>query len=130
MVSKLARYIHPSTTMIGILDRLEKQGLVIRKRSSEDHRVVNVKLTRKGQALVNKAPEVTHDLLVAGLEKMNAKNLVNIVQVLDQMAGILGAQNIPSQLILSAEINIPGKTEARTIWEKSNIRRRSAITKP
>ena len=61
---------------------------------------------------------------------MNAKNLVNIAQVLDQMAGILGAQNIPSQLILSAEINIPGKTEARTIWEKSNIRRRSAITKP
>ena len=33
------------------LDRLEKQGLLVRERSTTDRRVVNLKLTRKGSRL-------------------------------------------------------------------------------
>ncbi len=106
MVSEIARhmYLHPAT-VVGILDRLEKQGLVVRIRSTEDRRVVKVELTGQGRALVKKSPEVAQGLLVAGLEKLDAKKLLNIVQGLDQMVGILGAQNIPPQLIRSPEVN-------------------------
>src|SRR5512144_1828007 len=73
MVSEIARnmYLHPAT-VVGILDRLEKQGLVARIRSTEDRRVVRVELTGQGRALVKKAPEVAQGLLVAGLEKLGA----------------------------------------------------------
>ena len=120
MVSEIARrmYLHPAT-VVGILDRLEKQGLVVRIRSIEDRRVVKVELTAQGQALVKKAPKVAQGLLVEGLEKLNAKKLINIAQGLDQMVGILGAQNIPPQLILSPEVNKPGKIANGTARRKA-----------
>lgn len=131
MVSEIARhmYLHPAT-VVGILDRLEKQGLVARMRSTEDRRVVKVELTGQGRALVRKAPEVAQGLLVAGLEKLNSKKLINIAQGLDQMAAILGAQNIPPQLILSSEVNKPVKKIAGTVANISAGRRRKAATKP
>ncbi len=131
MVSEIARrmYLHPAT-VVGILDRLEKQGLVVRIRSTEDRRVVRVELTGQGRALVKKAPEVAQGLLVAGLEKLNAKKLINIAEGLDQMAGILGAQNIPPQLILSPEVNKSRKTTAGAIRESPAIRRRPAAVRP
>src|SRR5664280_2466762 len=45
-VSELANklYLHP-TTVVGIIDRLEKQDLVKRQRSKEDRRVVLIELT-------------------------------------------------------------------------------------
>jgi len=111
MVSEIARhmYLHPAT-VVGVLDRLEKQGLVARIRSTEDRRVVRVELTGKGRDLVKKAPEVAQGLLVEGLEKLSISRLKNISQGLDQMVDILGAQNIPPRLILSPEVNKPAKS--------------------
>ncbi len=111
MVSEIARlmYLHPAT-VVGILDRLEKQGLAARIRSTEDRRVVRVELTTQGRALVKKAPEVAQGLLVAGLEKLSINTLKNIAHALDQMVGILGAQSLPPRLILSPEVNKPGKS--------------------
>jgi DNA-binding MarR family transcriptional regulator len=108
MVSEVARqmYLHPAT-VVGILDRLEKQNFVTRVRSMKDRRVVRVELTAKGDALVKKAPEVAQGLLVAGLEKLPLKRLENIAEGLDQLVVLLGDQGIPHQLILSQEVNKP-----------------------
>ncbi len=129
MVSEIARriYLHPAT-VVGILDRLEKQGLVIRIRSTEDRRVVRVELTGKGRALVKKSPEVAQGLLVSGLEQLSSSKLENIAQALDQIAEILGAQNIPPQLMLSPEVSKPVKTTAGIVRRKSSVRR-SAVTR-
>jgi MarR family transcriptional regulator, organic hydroperoxide resistance regulator len=131
MVSEIARrmYLHPAT-VVGILDRLERQKLVIRMRSTEDRRVVRVDLTGLGRALVKKSPEVAQGLLVSGLEKLELNKLKNIARALDQMAEILGAQNIPPQLILSTEVNKPVKLRVGKIRNKSAMRRRLAMAKP
>ena len=128
MVSEIARrmYLHPAT-VVGILDRLEKQGLVVRIRSTEDRRVVKVELTGQGRALVRKAPEVAQGLLVAGLEKLGPNKLKNIALALDQMVEILGAQNMPPRLILSPEVNKQPKSETGS-REKGAERRRAATT--
>ncbi len=119
MVSEIARrmYLHPAT-VVGILDRLENQGLAVRIRSTEDRRVVRVELTAQGKALVKKSPEVAQGLLVAGLEKLGSAKLKNIAGALDQMAQILGAQNIPPRLILSPEVNRPGRPK-HTVKKKT-----------
>jgi MarR family transcriptional regulator, organic hydroperoxide resistance regulator len=119
MVSELARrmYLHPAT-VVGILDRLEKQGFVARVRSTLDRRVVRIELTRKGQDLVRKAPEVAQGLLVQGLEKLSGSELRNIYKGLDTLVGILGAQSVPPRLILSPEVNKPKKTPVRSSRKK------------
>ena len=115
MVSEIARqmYLHPAT-VVGILDRLEKQDLVTRVRSNEDRRVVRVELTAKGAALVKKAPEVAQGLLVSGLERLPITRLKNIAEGLDQLVALLGAQGIPPQLILSPEVNRSTKKTKQT----------------
>ena len=109
-VSDLARriYLHPAT-VVGILDRLESRGLVVRIRSRDDRRVVKIELTADGRKLVVSAPEVAQGLLVAGLETLTPAKLISINSALKQLVQILGAQELPPQLILSPEVNLPGR---------------------
>jgi len=119
MVSELARkmYLHPAT-VVGILDRLEKQSLVARVRSTVDRRVVRIELTRQGQELVRKAPKVAQGLLVEGLEKLSGNRLQNIDKGLNTLVDILGAQSVPPRLILSSEVNKPKKTNVGSSRKK------------
>lgn len=107
-VSELARrmYLHPATVG-GILDRLETKGFVSRTRSRSDRRVVKVGLTDDGKQLVNDAPEVAQGLLVAGLQQLSGEKLLTIMAGLADMVQILGAQDVPPQLLLSSEVNQP-----------------------
>ena len=109
-VSDLAHkmYLHPAT-VVGILNRLEEQGLVLRTRTREDRRIVDVNLTAEGKALVARAPEVAQGLLAAGLEVLPAASLLDIASSLDELVQILGAQEVPPHLILSPEVNVPRK---------------------
>jgi DNA-binding MarR family transcriptional regulator len=106
-VSQLAgkMYLHPAT-VVGILDRLESMGLVARTRSRQDRRVVHVELTKAGQELVEKAPEVAQGLLVSGLEALPLQRLNTISEGLADMVSLLGAQALPPKLLLSSEVNL------------------------
>lgn len=106
-VSDLAArmYLHPAT-VVGILNRLELQGLIKRMRTSEDRRIVTIELTDAGNAIMAKAPQVAQGLLVAGMEVLPLKRLKDISSGLEELVNILGAQELPPQLILSPEINL------------------------
>lgn len=108
MVTDIARrmYLHPAT-VVGILDRLELQGLVVRVRSTEDRRIVRVELTNKGRDLVKQSPEVASSTLVSGLEKLTQIELRSIESGMERIVKILGAQDIPPHLIQSPGINAP-----------------------
>jgi DNA-binding MarR family transcriptional regulator len=101
-------YLHP-TTIVGILDRLEARGLVVKTRSTVDRRIVEVELTEQGRALVASAPEVAQGLLVKGLETLPEDNLLRISDGLEELVRILGAKELVPNLILSSEINAPDK---------------------
>jgi len=109
-VSDLAArmYLHPAT-VVGILNRLESQGLIQRTRSDEDRRVVRIALTDAGKAIVTKAPQVAQGLLVAGLEILPLKKLNDMSATLNELVQILGAQELPPRLILSPEVNVGKK---------------------
>jgi MarR family transcriptional regulator, organic hydroperoxide resistance regulator len=108
-VSELARrmYLHPST-VVGILDRLVARGLVARERSREDRRVVSVALTPVGREMVARAPVVAQGLLLSGLEALPPRDLKAIAEGLRLLVDILGAQELPPQLLFSREVNRPG----------------------
>lgn len=107
-VSELAKkmYLHP-TTIVGILDRLEKRGLIARIRSTEDRRVVEVNLTEEGRQLVDHSPEVASNKITQGLESLEQKELSIIYHGLDRLAQILDAKGLPPTLIGTTEVNLP-----------------------
>jgi len=107
-VSALAdkMYLHPAT-VVGIINRLEERDLVKRIRTTDDRRAVNLTLTERGSEIVRRSPEVAQGMLVAGLEPLTLKELLGIHDGLDMLVEILGAQEIPPQMMLSPEVNIP-----------------------
>lgn len=55
--SRIARQIMlKSSTLTGVIDRLEVKGLVKRTRSSQDRRVITIELTEAGRVLARNAP--------------------------------------------------------------------------
>lgn len=109
-------YLH-STTVVGIIDRLETHDLVKRSRSKDDRRMVSIELTAKGKALIKNAPEVAQGLLVAGLEELSEARLTEIDSSMQLLVKIFGAQKIPPKLILSSEVNLP-KKKVKQLKEK------------
>lgn len=99
-------YLH-STTVVGIVDRLETHNFVKRTRSKDDRRMVSIELTAKGKSLIKNAPEVAQGLLVAGLEELPLTHLLEINKSMKRLVNIFGAQKIPPKLILSPEVNLP-----------------------
>jgi DNA-binding MarR family transcriptional regulator len=107
-VSELAKgmFLHPAT-VVGIVDRLEAKELVVRTRSTEDRRVVELDLTPQGKKLVANAPEAAQIMLVKGLEALSPKNLQLVAAGMEQLVGILGAEDRVPQLLFSQDMNMP-----------------------
>jgi len=107
-VSDLAKkmYLHP-TTVVGIIDRLEKRGLVSRSRSTEDRRVVDVSLTDEGRSLVANLPEAASDRIARGLESLSSTELAVIHLGMDRLTNSLDATDLPPALIGSTDVNLP-----------------------
>ncbi|MDD5760926.1 MAG: MarR family transcriptional regulator [bacterium] len=115
-------YLQPPT-VVGILDRLEQQGQVSRTRSTEDHRVVEVRLTEKGKKMVSKVPQVAQGLLLTGLKDLNGIQLETVSEGLELLVGILGARQIPPQLLFSKEMNVPARKGRSRNREKPEARK-------
>lgn len=112
-VSELARgmFLHPAT-IVGIIDRLEAKGLVMRTRSTEDRRVVDLDLTPLGRELVAHAPEAAQVRLVKGLEALPEKSLQHVAEGMKQLVGILGAEEYVPQLLFSQDMNMPASSKS------------------
>lgn len=97
-VSELASqmYLHPAT-VVGILDRLETKKLVTRDRSKEDRRAVDLGLTDLGRQMVAKAPEAAQVMLVKGLDELSEQQFGCVLEGMQHVVRILGAERITPQ---------------------------------
>jgi MarR family transcriptional regulator, organic hydroperoxide resistance regulator len=76
--------IHQSTAS-NLLDKLQQQGLIERDRSTEDQRVVRLRLTRSGEALVKRIPQPSQGLLQEALFRLPPAALQGLNNLLDQL---------------------------------------------
>jgi len=77
------RMITVVPAITGLIDKLEKKGLVKRERSEEDRRVWYVKLTKKGERLIDEMREpntAMHKLLVGHMAKKEAQQLLCLLE--------------------------------------------------
>lgn len=94
-VSLLAEkmFLHPAT-VVGILNRLEMRGLIVRNRTKRDRRVVEIELTESGLTFAVGAPEVPQGKLATGLSSLSASETAEIHRSLQRLVSILDAQDM------------------------------------
>ena len=93
--SRIARLVMvKSSTVTGIIDRLEQKGLVKRVRNSRDRRVVNIELTAAGKALAQNAPSPIQQRIVDGLKRLPESKIEKIVLSLNMLTSMLDVQDL------------------------------------
>lgn len=75
-----------TNTITPLLKRMEKEGIIRRKRSGDDERKVMVQLTEKGRALQEEAARIPEQLASRLAEgELNIDDLVRLKETLDSM---------------------------------------------
>jgi DNA-binding MarR family transcriptional regulator len=94
--SQIATYVMVnSSTVTGILDRLEQKGFVRRLRTSADRRVITIELTAEGERLARHAPPPFQAKVVEGLGKLPRKEIEQIKAGLSKLTHLLDVQDLP-----------------------------------
>lgn len=100
----IAKYLNlNSSTMSGIIDRLELKGLVARLPNTNDKRTVLISLTLKGSKLLDTTPPLLHQQLAIKLDKLPKEKIIQIKEVLDVLVDSLGINQIAASPILTIE---------------------------
>lgn len=96
-------------TITGVLDRLEKRGLVERRRDQHDRRRVSIHLTTTGVAAVEQAPLPLHERFVSRLEALDPQECQEINRVLAKLVELMEIGEVDAApLIADGDLDAPG----------------------
>ncbi len=92
-----------SSTVSGIIFRLEKKGLLAKLPKSGDKRVVNIALTSDGDKLLAKIPSLLHEQLSTKLQKLESQTLKKVEESLDMLINLLDIQGIEASPMIALD---------------------------
>ena len=75
-----------NSTVTGIIDRMERDGIVARRRSDADRRVVHIELTPKGRKLAQGVQTDPMQLFRALLEDLPARDAAELERITTKLA--------------------------------------------
>jgi DNA-binding MarR family transcriptional regulator len=81
---RAARMVTPDSDLTRLLDRLEARGLITKERDTRDRRVVTVRITANGLALVDRASRAVARTLREGLGHLGPRRLTSLVRLLER----------------------------------------------
>ncbi|SYZ72031.1 hypothetical protein TRIP_C20146 [Candidatus Zixiibacteriota bacterium] len=81
-------YLHISTST-GVIDRLEKKNLLLRKRSHADRRVIRLFITSKGRQTIRRIPMGMLGLLTREIEELRDSDIHVIWTGLNRLLKLL-----------------------------------------
>lgn len=92
-LKSIGQEIHlSSSTLVGIVDRLEEKNLVTRERDTRDRRNVFVSVTEHGKHLVDDAPSALPQGFARALGTLSETDQQTLVVTLEQFATLLEAK--------------------------------------
>lgn len=92
--------VHQSSVS-SLLRRLERRGLVQRRRVAEDRRSVRIHLTPRGATLAAHAPEPAQGRLLHGLNEMSPRRLRSLRQAVESLVSTMEATNLKARFFFS-----------------------------
>jgi DNA-binding MarR family transcriptional regulator len=101
-VGVLARSVHVShPTMTGIVDRLERRGLVARVRDEADRRRISVTVTDGGHAVLDQAPSPLQERFREELAKLEDWEQTMLLSSLQRIATMMDAEELEASPVLT-----------------------------
>lgn len=101
-VSQLSAGVHLSqATVTGILDRLEKGGLIRRQRSADDRRRVLVRLDDLGRELLNAAPPALQAHFMQNFAKLADWEQTQILSSFQRVVALMEARDLDASALLA-----------------------------
>lgn len=117
-IGGLAKAVNLSNaTITGIIDRLEKRGLVVRIRSSDDRRQVLIKTTAAGTKTLKSAPSPLQEEFVNRFNNLNSNDQESVLAALERVAEMMNAEHLEVAPMLSAQSLPEGGRERPHIKE-------------
>ena len=95
-----------SSTVSGLINRLERKGLLARLPKSGDKRVVNISLTSAGDKLYDTIPSLLHEQLSEKLKKLTYEDLIKVEESLDTLVNLLDIEKIEASPLITMEIDL------------------------
>ncbi len=92
--SKIAQHIMVnSSTVTGVIDRLEHKGFLERVRNTKDRRVITITLTEKGKELANNAPLPIQERMINGIKELTPQERTRIIESLRTLTEMVEIQH-------------------------------------
>ncbi len=86
----ISREVHVSaSTVVGILDRLEDKGLIVRERGRADRRIVCISATEAGRKVVRDTPSPLQQKLAEALQALPELEQATITLSLERVVGLI-----------------------------------------
>jgi len=105
---QLARNVSLSPpTVTGILDRLERRGLIKRERIARDKRQVTVCLTAAGKGLLDNSPPSLQEQFKQRLSKLPAARQRDIADALREVVKLMEAEDIDAAPLVARGVANP-----------------------
>lgn len=86
-LSRLSERIRAqNSTVTGIVDRMEREGLVVRTRSETDRRVVHIQLTQKGLDIAKEVKVEPIQMFREALSALSREDAKDLLRILTKLA--------------------------------------------
>jgi DNA-binding MarR family transcriptional regulator len=89
-------------TVTDILNRLEKRGLIIRIRDTQDRRRVRIQLTAGGQSILEQSPPLLQERFVERFNNLQDWEQTQLLASLQRIAAMMDAEDIDAAPVLSS----------------------------
>jgi DNA-binding MarR family transcriptional regulator len=92
-----ARMSARNSTITGIADRMERDGLVERQRDEEDRRVVRIRLTQRGKELAREIPVESMEVFAAALRSLDDEERQSLRRILRRLSDRVAREVIETE---------------------------------
>jgi DNA-binding MarR family transcriptional regulator len=93
------------STVTGIVDHLERKGLIERRREAADRRVITIALTEKGTSLAENSPPAVHHKIVHAVQMLSEAEREELFDALDSVSRLIHAEDPDHGPMLSSAID-------------------------
>ncbi len=103
-------------TVTSLVDKLERQGFVVRRRDNVDKRRVMVDITEAGGRAIRKAPDILQDRFQGRFAELAEWEQSMIIAMLERVASMLDAEGIDAAPVLDVgaiDKQIPMESEPK-----------------
>lgn len=121
-----------ASTLVGIIDRLERKGLVRRERSAVDRRQVLISVTDEGVILASGSPSPLQDQLASALDTLPELERAAITLSLERIVDLMQIRQVDAAPILDTGVSLtPDVAPQQPLAdEEAANRSQAAVPKP